>query len=118
MTKEDLAFFVKLLWDSLILPPWGYQDLVDFGKLVYGKIQLKEIPDDKFAKLLPFLSAMSRNLGGQLVVRINETVDPLIRDLADTSSKYNAALLEIEQLKKQIDSQHTSNIPEDQCQTA
>lgn len=81
MSKEDIAFFVRNIWESLLEPSWSRDDIIEFGKAVFAKTPLAKIPDDKFEKLLPYLSKIAESLGGRVQVKILEGQDEMIQIL-------------------------------------
>jgi len=67
--KEDVAFLIRALWSSLLTPAWPKDDLIEFGKLIFSKIQLKEMDEALFARLLPKLSQVAKSLRHQIMQR-------------------------------------------------
>jgi hypothetical protein len=70
LSKEEQAFLMKALWESLQVPSWNRDDLIDLGKLIFAKKSLKEIAsqdEKKFARLFPHLVAMVNHLGAKIM---------------------------------------------------
>jgi hypothetical protein len=67
LSKEETALLIRSLWEALLEPPWLRNDLIDFGKLVFAKVPLKEIDPAVFAKLLPHLTTIARSLGKKIL---------------------------------------------------
>src|SRR5271157_3837954 len=63
MSKEDIAFYIRSIWESLLKPDWERSDLIDLGMAIFAKTPLSRLDPKKFSKLLPFLSAMAEELG-------------------------------------------------------
>ena len=69
MTDEEKRFFIKALWESLQDPLWGRDDLIDFGKAIFSKQSLKELPDKTFEKIFPYLKHIAESLGERLTAQ-------------------------------------------------
>jgi hypothetical protein len=67
MTPEETKFLMLSLWDALVSPKWTKDDLIDFGKAIFSKKPLKDMTDKEFAKVFPFLKAITFELGKRLV---------------------------------------------------
>ena len=72
MTTEEKSFLMKALWASLIEPKWTKDDLIDFGKAIFAKKGFKEMSDAEFAKVFPFLTQITANLGKRLMEKKTE----------------------------------------------
>ena len=72
LTREEQAFLIKILWESLQAPPWSRDDLIEFGKANFGKTPLKDLDPKKFTQLFPFLVQITNQLG----TKLKETVLP------------------------------------------
>ena len=72
LSREEQAFLIKILWESLQAPPWSRDDLIEFGKAIFGKTPLKELDPKKFNQLFPFLKQITDNLG----IKLKEAVLP------------------------------------------
>jgi hypothetical protein len=66
MSKEDKAFLMRALWKALQAPQWTKDDLILFGKTIYSKQTLAQMPEKTFDTILPFLSTITESLGEQL----------------------------------------------------
>ena len=72
LTREEQAFLIKILWESLQAPPWSRDDLIEFGKAIFGKTPLKDLDPKKFTQLFPFLKQITDHLG----IKLKEAVLP------------------------------------------
>jgi hypothetical protein len=72
LSREEQAFLIKILWESLQAPPWSRDDLIEFGKAIFGKTPLKDLDPKKFNQLFPFLKQITDNLG----IKLKEAVLP------------------------------------------
>jgi hypothetical protein len=89
LTKEDTAFFIRNLWESLITPTWTRDDIIELGKAVFAKIPLSKLDDKKFNQLLPYLSEMSGYLAHRIHARIiseQETMLTTVKPAAVSTS--------------------------------
>ena len=66
LSREEQAFLIKILWESLQAPPWSRDDLIEFGKAIFGKTPLKDLDPKKFNQLFPFLKQITDSLGIKL----------------------------------------------------
>ena len=66
LSREEQAFLIKILWESLQAPPWSRDDLIEFGKAIFGKTPLKDLDPKKFDRLFPFLKQITDSLGTKL----------------------------------------------------
>lgn len=66
MSKEDKALLMKALWKALQAPQWTKDDLIAFGKAIFSRHSLKEMPDKVFEAIYPFLASITEALGEQL----------------------------------------------------
>lgn len=67
LDKADVAFLINALWTSLLAPPWPKNDLIEVGKLIYAKVELKDVDGSLFNRLLPSLSAAATTLGQKIL---------------------------------------------------
>jgi hypothetical protein len=70
LSREEQAFLMKALWESLQVPSWNRDDLIDLGKLIFAKKSLKEIAsqdEKKFTRLFPHLVAIVNHLGAKIM---------------------------------------------------
>ena len=72
LSREEQAFLIKILWESLQAPPWSRDDLIEFGKAIFGKTPLKDLDPKKFNQLFPFLKQITDSLG----IKLKEAVLP------------------------------------------
>jgi hypothetical protein len=72
LSREEQAFLIKILWESLQAPSWSRDDLIEFGKAIFGKTPLKDMDPKKFTQLFPFLKQITDNLG----IKLKEAVLP------------------------------------------
>jgi hypothetical protein len=66
LSKEEKAFLIKALWESLQAPAWTKDDLIEFGKAIFAKKSLKKMDDKTFVQILPFLEAVTVAFGKRL----------------------------------------------------
>ena len=78
MSKEDIAFVIKTLWNSLLKPDWERGDLIDLGMAVFTKVPLSKLDPRKFSKLLPFLSIVAEDLGNAIHNHLMKEVDAYV----------------------------------------
>jgi hypothetical protein len=72
LSREEQAFLIKILWEALQAPSWSRDDLIEFGKAIFGKTPLKDLDPKKFNQLFPFLKQITDNLG----IKLKEAVLP------------------------------------------
>jgi len=72
LSKEELAYLMKIEWEALQTPSWSKDDLIEFGKAIFGKTALKDLDPKKFNQLFPFLKAIAEHLG----IKLKEAVLP------------------------------------------
>ena len=72
LSREEQAFLIKILWESLQAPSWSRDDLIEFGKAIFGKTPLKDLDPKKFNQLFPFLKQITDSLG----IKLKEAVLP------------------------------------------
>lgn len=60
-SKQKVAAIHKL-WTALIAPSWRADDLIDLGKAIHASVPLKDMPDARLNRLLPYLSQISTQL--------------------------------------------------------
>jgi prefoldin subunit 5 len=95
LTKEDLAFVMNGVWNALLVPDWGREDLIQLGMAVFAKTQLKDLDDKKFTRLFPHLVKISESLGELIRVRMNEamkTVENNVSSLINANEKLQGEL--------------------------
>jgi hypothetical protein len=63
MSKEDIAYFIRTMWESLLKPTWERGDLIDLGTAVFTKTTLAKMDQKKLGKLLPSLSIVAEHFG-------------------------------------------------------
>jgi hypothetical protein len=66
MSKEDKAFLMKAVWKALQSPTWTKDDLIAFGKAIFSKQTLSQMPEKVFEGVYTFLSTITDSLGEQL----------------------------------------------------
>lgn len=81
MSKEDIAFFIRTLWSSLLKPSWSRSDLIDLGMEIFTKTPLGKVDQKKFGRLLPFLSQASEDFGQQVRGKFMTEFETFIKDL-------------------------------------
>ena len=72
LSKEELAYLMKIEWEALQTPSWSKDDLIEFGKAIFGKTRFKDLDPKKFNQLFPFLKAIAEYLG----VTLKEAIPP------------------------------------------
>jgi hypothetical protein len=100
MTKEDIAFFIRTLWSSLLKPTWARGDLIDLGMELFSKTPLSQVNPKKFERLLPFLSQASEDFGKQVRAKFMVEFESFVKNL---EAAYNER---IQTLETQIESLH------------
>ena len=94
LSREEQAFLIKILWEALLAPPWSRDDLIEFGKAIFGKTPLKDLDPKRFTQLFPFLKQITAHLGDKLneAVLPSPTPAPAMQDEpSPTSSQENPA---------------------------
>ena len=56
--NKTRASNIRAVWEALLAPKWGKDDLIDLGKAIYARKSLKDIDPRKFDGLLPHLIAI------------------------------------------------------------
>jgi hypothetical protein len=74
MSREDIAFFIKHLWEALLAPSWSRDDLIDLGKAVFARTPLSKIEQKRFDRLLPHLTQMVKSLGVAVQAKLLEEI--------------------------------------------
>ena len=87
LSKEELAYLIKIVWEALQAPSWSRDDLIEFGKAIFGKTPLKELDPKKFNQLFPFLKSIAEHLG----IKLKETILPAPPPAADQPDAPTAA---------------------------
>ena len=70
LSREEQAFLIKALWESLQSPHWNKDDLIDLGKLIFAKKSLKDIAaqdEKKFARIFPHLVEIVNHLAAKMM---------------------------------------------------
>jgi septal ring factor EnvC (AmiA/AmiB activator) len=78
LSKEDTAFFIKTVYESLIAPTWSRDDIIELGKVIYAKAKLADIDDKKFAKLFPYLQQIAMAVAERVRGKVVEWSQPLM----------------------------------------
>lgn len=60
--KQHKADVIKGLWESLTIPKWDKDTLIEMGKLIFMRTPLKEMPPKKFQVLFPRLVEVADQL--------------------------------------------------------
>ena len=69
LSKEELAWLIKAIIESLEIPDWTKDDLIEFGKMIWAKTSLKILAerDEKlFSRLFPHLTKVATHLGTKI----------------------------------------------------
>jgi len=66
-TKGEQVFLITALWESLQIPSWTSDVLIDLGKMLHAKKTLKDFPPQKFDRLFPHLVVIASHLGAKLL---------------------------------------------------
>jgi hypothetical protein len=69
ISREDLAFYMKSIWDALLAPSSSRDDLIELGKAIYAKTPLGKLSDQQFEQLFPLLSTMAQHLARSIKQR-------------------------------------------------
>ncbi len=69
VSREDVAFYMKSIWDALSTPTWTRDGLIELGKAIYAKTPLGKLTDRQFEQLFPQLSAMAQHLAASVAQR-------------------------------------------------
>lgn len=70
MAKEDVAWLMKSLWESLQSPGWTFanrKDLEKLGEAIFSGKKLKEVDDKLMTRLFPHLKTITLHLGALLM---------------------------------------------------
>lgn len=66
LSNEEKKFLMKSLWAALQTPSWTKDDFITFATAVKSGKSLKEMDDDIFDKVFPFLEKITVALGESL----------------------------------------------------
>ena len=69
LSKEELAWLIKAVVESLEVPDWTKDDLIEFGKMIWAKTTLKSLAerDEKlFGRHFPLLATVATHLGTKI----------------------------------------------------
>jgi hypothetical protein len=72
MPEQDnarTALLIRAVWESLLAPKWGRDQLIDLGKLIYTKTPLAQIEPSQLGQLLPHLKQIATTLDERLQVQ-------------------------------------------------
>lgn len=78
ISKEELAWLIKAIVESLEIPDWTKDDLIEFGKMIWAKTSLKILAerDEKlFSRLFPLLAKVATHLGTK-IASVQTSVPP------------------------------------------
>ena len=67
LSREEQAFLIKILWESLQVPSWSRDELIEFGKMIFSKTPFKDLNSKKFNQLSSFLTMIAEHLGAKLI---------------------------------------------------
>ena len=81
LSREETAYYIRTMWDSLLKPNWPKDDLIDLGMAVFTKTTLAKIDQRKLGKLLPNLSIAAEWFGQQTASRFAKRFDPFLASL-------------------------------------
>lgn len=84
LSPEESAFFIKAIWEALIAPSWTRDDLIELGKVIFAKIPLGRLPDQQFAKLLPYLKTMASTVGKKILEQASAAPSPSPAQASET----------------------------------
>lgn len=90
LSKEEKAFFLKAIWQSLQEPEWTKDDLIEFGKAIFDKESLKTMNDTRFAQIFPFLEKITHALTEKIrtnTITKEETKEPTAEEKAAAAKK-------------------------------
>ena len=79
MAKEDVAWLMKALWESLQAPGWTFanrKDLEKLGEAIFSGKKLKEVDDKLMTRLFPHLKTITLHLGTLLMNHEPKTQAP------------------------------------------
>lgn len=82
MSKEDIAYFIRTMWESLLKPTWSRPLLIDFGTAIHDKVQLSKLDPDRLGKLLPYLSTVAEHFGQQVTIKFTAEFNVFLRTMA------------------------------------
>lgn len=119
MSKEDIAYFIRTQWDSLLKPAWPRALLIDWGTAIHDKMPLSKIDPDRLGKLLPFLSTVAEHLGQQVTIKFTSEFEAFLKttfsdhpevfaDFLATNSETKVPVLTREEIAYYIRTMHDS----------
>jgi hypothetical protein len=79
MAKEDVAWLMNALWESLQSPGWTFtnrRDLEKLGEAIFSGKKLKEVDDKLLTRLFPHLKTITLHLGNMLLRHVPKTKSP------------------------------------------
>jgi hypothetical protein len=89
ITKEDVAWLMNALWDSLQSPGWSFanrKDLEKLGEAIYSGKKLRDVDDKVLTRLFPHLKAITLHLGRLLMRHEPKTQTTPAQDQAPSST--------------------------------
>jgi len=66
LSKEEIAWLIKILWPALQAPDWKKQSLRDlekFSEAIRSGKSLKELDDSLYERIFPHLAKVATHLG-------------------------------------------------------
>jgi hypothetical protein len=83
MSKEDIAYFIRTMWESLLKPNWPRADLIDLGMAIFTKTPLSKMDQEKLGKLLPNLAIVAEHFGKQVAAKFSTEFDAFLQVQAE-----------------------------------
>jgi len=78
MSKEDIAYFIRTMWEALLKPDWIRGDLIDLGMAVFSKTTLSQLDQKKLNRLLPNLSIVAGEMGKHIQTRFSAEYEAIL----------------------------------------
>lgn len=66
LSNEEKKFLMKSLWAALQVPKWTKNDFITFATAVQSGKSFKEMDDEVFDKVFPFMEKITAALGESL----------------------------------------------------
>jgi len=79
LSREEIAYYIRTMWDADLKPDWKTDDLIDLGMAVFTKTTLAKIDQKKLGKLLPCLSIAAETFGQQVATKFATKFAPILK---------------------------------------
>ena len=87
LSKSDTAFFIRAVYDSLIVPDWNRGDVIDLGSNILKKVPLASFGDKLLGRLLPSLTRAAESLHDRMTSWLAEQHRQLISEYEQVTNE-------------------------------